>query len=138
MGRKKFWPEPGPWTDPNWTGWWGDDPPFHSPVFVLTHYPRPSITLSDTTYHFIEAIPEEAVSIAKQAANGKDVRIGGGVATIRQFLEAGLIDTLCINVTPAVAGHGERLWHGPGELFDRYEHESIAGESGVIHHFFWR
>lgn len=138
MGRKKFWPEPGPWRDPEWKGWWGDEPPFHAPVFVLTHYPRPPIHLSDTTFHFIDASPNEAVRIAKQAADGKDVRIGGGVSTIRQFLDAGLIDSLCISVTPAVAGRGERLWESPDELLDRYQHESASGTSGVIHHFFWR
>lgn len=138
MGRRKFWPEPGPWRDPDWKGWWGDDPPFHTPVFVLTHYPRPPLTLSDTTFHFIEATPEEAIRIAKAAANGKDVRIGGGVTIIREFLDAGLIDTLQITVTPAVAGRGERLWSSPDELLDRYQHESVPSPSGVTHHFFWR
>lgn len=138
MGRKKFWPEPGPWRDPDWKGWWGDEPPFHTPVFVLTHYPRRPLNLSDTTFHFIEATPEEAVRIAKAAAGGKDVRIGGGVSTIRQFLDAGLIDSLCVSVTPAIAGHGERLWTHPDELFDRYQHECVTGSSGITHHFFWR
>lgn len=138
MGRKKFWPEPGPWRDSDWTGWWGDEPPFHTPVFVLTHYPRGPFSLSDTTFHFLDATPEEAVRIAKEAAGGKDVRIGGGVHTIREFLDAGLIDALQISVTPAIAGKGERLWESPDELNDRFHHESFTSPTGVTHHFFWK
>src|SRR6478736_4687299 len=79
MGRNKFGPQRGPWENEDWKGWWGDEPPFHTPVFVLTHHPRPSFTLSDTTFHFLDAAPAEALRQAKEAANGKDVRIGGGV-----------------------------------------------------------
>jgi hypothetical protein len=93
MGRNKFGPQRGPWENLDWQGWWGDDPPFHTAVFVLTHHHRPDFTLADTTFHFVEAAPGEVLRQAKEAAGGKDVRIGGGVATIRQFLEADLIDT---------------------------------------------
>ena len=87
MGRNKFGPHRGPWEDNDWNGWWGDTPPFHTPVFVLTHHFRPPLILSDTTFHFIDATPAEALRQAKQAADGKDVRLGGGVTTIREFLE---------------------------------------------------
>jgi len=138
MGRNKFGPQRGPWENEEWTGWWGDDPPFHTPVFVLTHYPRPSFTLSDTTFHFLNATPQEALAQAKAVANGKDVRLGGGVATVREFLDAGLVDTLHVVVTPIELGRGERLWQSPDALLDRYQHESIASPSGVTHHLFWR
>lgn len=138
MGRNKFSPHRGPWENDDWKGWWGDDPPFHTPVFVLTHYPRPSFTLSDTTFHFIDATPEEALRQAKAAAEGKDVRIGGGVATVREFLDAGLVDTLHVAVVPVELGRGERLWASPDELEDRYHHESVLSPSGVTHHVYWR
>ena len=82
MGRNKFGPQRGPWEDLDWKGWWGDTPPFHTPVFVLTHHHRPSFTLADTTFHFLDATPAEALQQAKEAADGKDVRLGGGVATV--------------------------------------------------------
>ncbi len=138
MGRNKFSPQRGPWENEEWTGWWGDNPPFHTPVFVLTHHPRPSFTLSDTTFHFLDATPQEALTQARAAADGKDVRIGGGVATVREFLDAGLVDTLHIVVAPIELGRGERLWQSPDDLRDRYQHESIASPSGVTHHLFWR
>lgn len=86
MGRNKFGPQRGPWGNHDWEGWWGDTPPFHTPVFVLTHHPRPSFTLADTTFHFLDATPAEALRQATEAADGKDVRLGGGVATVREFL----------------------------------------------------
>jgi dihydrofolate reductase len=138
MGRNKFGPQRGPWENEDWQGWWGDVPPFHTPVFVLTHHLRPSFTLADTTFHFVDATPEDALAQAKAAAGGKDVRLGGGVATVREFLDAGLVDTLHIVVSPIELGRGERLWEGPEELADRYQHESIASPSGVTHHLFWR
>ena len=106
MGRNKFGPQRGPWPDLDWQGWWGDLPPFHTPVFVLTHHLRPSFTLADTTFHFIDATPAEALEQAEAAAEGKDVRLGGGVATIRQFLDAGLVDTLHVAVVPLEVGRG--------------------------------
>ena len=138
MGRNKFGPQRGPWENLDWQGWWGDDPPFHTPVFVLTHHPRPSFTLSDTTFHFIEGTPQQALDRAKAAADGKDVRLGGGVATVREFLDADLVDTIHVAVVPIEIGRGEQLWHSPDELDDRYHHESVPSPSGVTHHLFWR
>jgi dihydrofolate reductase len=138
MGRNKFSPSRGPWADHEWKGWWGDNPPFHTPVFVLTHYPRPSFTLSDTTFHFIDAAPADALQLAKDAAGGKDVRLGGGVATVREFLDADLVDTMHVAVVPMELGDGERLWNSPDELVDRYHLEVIPSPSGVTHHIFWR
>jgi dihydrofolate reductase len=138
MGRNKFGPQRGPWETLDWQGWWGDDPPFHTPVFVLTHHPRPSFTLSDTTFHFIDATPAEALRQAKDAAGGKDVRLGGGVATVREFLEADLVDTLHVAVAPIEIGRGERLWTSHEELLDRFHFESVPSSSGVTHLLFWR
>jgi dihydrofolate reductase len=138
MGRNKFGPQRGPWEDLEWQGWWGDEPPFHTPVFVLTHHQRPSFTLSDTTFHFLDAEPAEALRVAKEAAEGKDVRLGGGVATVREFLEADLVDTLHVAVAPVDLGRGERLWASPDELTDRYHHDVVPSPSGVTHHLFWR
>jgi dihydrofolate reductase len=138
MGRNKFGPQRGPWENEEWQGWWGDNPPFHSPVFVLTHHVRPAFTLADTTFHFIDASPEEALQIAKDASNGKDIRIGGGVATVREFLEADLIDEMHIAVAPFTAGRGERLWDTYEYLLDRFQLESISSASGVTHLLFWR
>jgi dihydrofolate reductase len=139
MGRNKFGPVRGRWEDSEeWNGWWGDDPPFRTPVFVLTHYARPSFSLSDTTFHFIDATPAEALEQAKAAADGKDVRLGGGVETLRQFLEADLVDTLHVAVAPVAFGQGERLWESPDELLDRFHCDVVPSPSGVTHHLFWR
>ncbi len=138
MGRNKFGPQRGPWDDLEWTGWWGDEPPFHTPVFVLTHHHRPSLTLSDTTFHFLDATPAAALRLATEAADGKDVRIGGGVATVRQFLEADLVDTIHVAVAPIEIGGGERLWHSHEELLDRFEVDVVPSPSGVTHLLFWR
>jgi dihydrofolate reductase len=138
MGRNKFGPQRGPWQDLDWKGWWGDDPPFHTPVFVLTHHLRPSFTLSDTTFHFLEATPVEALGQAKDAADGQDVRIGGGVTTVRQFLDADLIDTMHVAVAPVEIGRGERLWTSHEDLLDRFHLESVPSPSGVTHLLFWR
>ncbi|MDV3126421.1 dihydrofolate reductase family protein [Mycobacterium sp. 21AC1] len=138
MGRNKFGPQRGPWENHDWQGWWGDEPPFHTPVFVLTHHLRPSFALGDTTFHFLDAAPVDALAEALAAADGKDVRIGGGVATVQEFLDADLIDTMHVAVSPVVVGRGERLWTGPEELVDRFHLEQIPSPSGVVHHFFWR
>src|ERR1700688_4863415 len=127
MGRNKFGPQRGPWADEEWKGWWGDEPPFHTPVFVLTHHPRPSIEMKGgTTFHFIDATPAEALQVAREASNGLDVRIGGGVSTIREFLAADLIDYLHIPIVPVVLGHGERLWDGFEQLEQGFSVESFA------------
>ncbi|MFI6169152.1 dihydrofolate reductase family protein [Nocardia sp. NPDC051052] len=138
MGRNKFGPQRGPWENCDWQGWWGDEPPFRTPVFVLTHHLRPSITLGETTFHFLDASPKEALARAFEAADGKDVRIGGGVATVREFLAADLIDQLHIAVAPVELGAGERLWTSPDELADRFHLERVPSPSGVTHHLFWR
>lgn len=138
MGRNKFGPQRGPWENMDWTGWWGDNPPFHTPVFVLTHHPRPSFTLADTTFHFIDATPAEALRQAREAADGRDVRIGGGVATVRQFLEADLVDTLHVAQAPIEIGRGERLWASSDELLDRFHRETVPSPSGITHLLFWR
>ncbi|MBY4212658.1 dihydrofolate reductase family protein [Rhodococcus fascians] len=138
MGRHKFGPQRGPWTDHEWQGWWGDEPPFHTPVFVLTHHERPSITLSDTTFHFVDGEPADVLKQAKEAADGKDVRLGGGVTSIREFLDADLVDTMHIAVTPIEFGSGLKLWDSPDELNDRFEHEVVPSSSGMTHHLFSR
>jgi dihydrofolate reductase len=138
MGRNKFGPQRGPWENYDWQGWWGDDTPFHTPVFVLTHHVRPSITLGDTTFHFLDTTPENALAQAFDAANGKDVQIGGGVATVREFLDADLIDQMHFAVSPVALGRGERFWDSPDELVKRFHLEKIPSPSGVVHHFFWR
>jgi dihydrofolate reductase len=138
MGRNKFGPVRGPWENEDWKGWWGDEPPFHTPVFVLTHHPRPSFTLADTTFHFLDADPAEALRRAKEAADGKDVRIGGGVATVREFLDADLIDTMHVAMVDMDLERGERLWNDPSELLDRFNLETVPSPSGVTHMIFWR
>lgn len=138
MGRNKFGPVRGPWPNLDWRGWWGDTPPFHTPVFVLTHHPRPSFSLADTTFHFLDATPAEALARAKAAADGKDVRLGGGVATVRQFLEADLVDTMHIAVAPVELGRGERVWNSHEELLDRFHLDTVPSPSGVTHLLFWR
>ena len=111
LGRNMFGPARGPWPDDTWKGWWGGNPPYHVPVFVLTHYPRESIEMQGgTTFHFVTDGIHAALERAKAAANGKDVRIGGGVAVIQQYLSARLIDELHIAIAPVLLGSGERLF----------------------------
>jgi dihydrofolate reductase len=113
IGRNMFGPVRGPWPDENWRGWWGENPPFHVPVFVLTHHARPTLRMEgDNTFHFVTGGIHEALTRARAAAGGKDVRLGGGVATIRQYLEAGLVDELHLAVVPVLLGRGEALFHG--------------------------
>lgn len=138
MGRNKFSPLRGPWADEEWKGWWGDEPPFHTPVFVMTHHERPSYSLSDTTFHFVNDSPAAVLEQALAAADGKDVRLGGGSDTIRQFLDAGLVDTLHVAVGPDELGRGSRLWDSPDDLLDRYHRDVVPGSHGVVHHLFWR
>lgn len=113
LGRNMFTPERGPWTDEEWKGWWGDDPPYHSPVFVLTNHPRASIEMAGgTVFHFVTEGIHAALERAKEAAGGLDVRLGGGAATIRQYLEAGLVDQMHVAVAPVALGTGESLLAG--------------------------
>lgn len=110
MGRNMFGPVRGPWLDDSWKGWWGDNPPYHTQVFVLTHHPRPSLEMAGgTTFHFVTDGIHAALQRAKPAAGELDVRIGGGPATVRQYLQAGLIDEIHLAVSPTVLGSGERL-----------------------------
>ena len=110
LGRNMFGPIRGPWPDEEWKGWWGDTPPYHVPVFVLTHHPRASIAMNGgTTFHFVTDGIHAALARATDAANGRDVRLGGGVATIRQYLRAGLIDEMHLAISPVVLGAGEHL-----------------------------
>ena len=115
MGRGKFGPASrGPWGDDPWQGWWGDDPPFHKPVFVVTHHPREPLKLSDTTFTFVTDGIEAALRQAREAAGSRDVFVGGGAAIINQYLAAGRIDELELHVAPILLGGGERLFAGVG------------------------
>jgi dihydrofolate reductase len=139
MGRNKFGPQRGPWADESWRGWWGDNPPFHTPVFVLTHHTRPDLPMEGgTTFHFIDATPAEALARAREAAGDLDVRIGGGPSTVRQFLAADLIDHMHVALAPIVLGRGERLWDDLEGLEQRFEIESVSTPSGVTHMTFNR
>ncbi|MGH9572324.1 MAG: dihydrofolate reductase family protein [Candidatus Acidiferrales bacterium] len=113
LGRNMFGPVRGPWPDDSWKGWWGDEPPYHVPTFVMTHHPRPPLVMKGgTTFHFITNGIDAALHQAKESAQGKDVRIGGGVATIQQYLRAGLIDELHLVFRPILMGSGENLFTG--------------------------
>lgn len=113
LGRNMFGPIRGPWPDDTWQGWWGDEPPYHVPVFVLTHHARPSIEMKGgTVFHFVTDGMEAALARARQAAGGRDVRLGGGAATIRQYLQAGLVDELHVAIAPVLLGAGESLLAG--------------------------
>ena len=115
MGRGKFGPpDRGPWRDDPWKGWWGDDPPFHTPVFVLTHHERAPLTLSDTTFIFVTDGIHAALAEARKAAGAKDILLGGGAASINQYLAARLVDELELHVVPILLGGGERLFEGVG------------------------
>ncbi len=120
--------------DPDWRGWWGEEPPFRVPVFVLTHAPRASIEMrGGTTFHFLDATPEEALARATEAAGGKDVRIGGGVEVARSFLAARLVDRVHLAVVPIVLGRGQRIWDDLRGLENDYDVTSEVAESGVTH-----
>jgi dihydrofolate reductase len=140
MGRRKFGPQLGPWDGgDDWKGWWGADPPFHTPVFVLTHHPRPPIEMDGgTTFHFIDASPADALEIARKAAGGLDIRVGGGPSTVRQFLAADLVDQMHIVVVPILLGRGEPLWQALEGLEQRFAVESVTSPSGVTHLSFTR
>ena len=112
LGRNMFAHSRGPWTDDGWKGWWGEEPPYHCPVFVLTHYPRPPLEMKGTVFHFVTEGIEAALERAREAAGDLDIRIGGGAATIRQYLQAGLIDQMHVAVSPVLLGRGEPLWSG--------------------------
>ncbi|MFF0271386.1 dihydrofolate reductase family protein [Kribbella sp. NPDC004536] len=138
MGANKFGP-PGWQDDADWTGWWGPNPPFHSPVFVLTHRPRPSVEMEGgTTFHFVDATPAEVLAQARAAAGSGDVRLGGGVSVIREFLKAGLVDYMHLAVVPIVLGRGVRLWDEQESLEQQFDIQSVTAPSGVTHLSFIR
>jgi dihydrofolate reductase len=121
MGRNMFGPIRGPWGDSEWTGWWGEEPPFHHPVFVLTHHPHPPVEMQGgTTFHFVDNGIEVALSAAFEAAGDRDVLVGGGAATIRQYLRASLIDEMHLAIVPVLLGSGERLFEDLGPSTDDY------------------
>jgi dihydrofolate reductase len=138
MGAGKFG-HPGWHEDPEYKGAWGPNPPFHTPVFVLTRHTRPSIEMEGgTTYHFIDSSPAEALETAREAADGKDVRLGGGPTMLREFLAAGLVDHMHVVVVPILLGRGVRLWDGLEGLEKDYEIEAISSPTGVTHVSFTR
>lgn len=138
MGAGKFG-YPGWQADPGWRGWWGPNPPFHAPTFVLTHHARPSLEMEGgTTFHFLDASPADALLAAREAAGGRDVRIGGGASVIREFLRAGLVDHMHVAVVPILLGRGVRLWDGLEGLEREYRVEATTAPSGVTHMTFAR
>ena len=138
MGAGKFGP-PGWQDDPDWKGWWGPNPPFHTPTFVLTHRPRPSIEMEGgTTFHFLDASPTEALAAARDAAGDLDVRLGGGVTVVRDFLAEGLVDHMHVVVVPILLGRGVRLWDGLEGIERDYVIDATSTPSGVTHMTFTR
>jgi dihydrofolate reductase len=138
MGANKFGP-PGWQDDTDWKGWWGPNPPFHTPTFVLTHRPRSPIEMDGgTTFHFLDASPAEALDIAREAAGGLDVRIGGGATVARDFIAARLVDHIHVVQTPIVLGRGVRLWEGLEGIEADYDLEVVSTPSGVTHLTFTR
>jgi dihydrofolate reductase len=134
MGRNMFGPIRGPWGDDSWKGWWGQDPPYHHAVYVLTHHPHPPIPMQGgTTFHFVTDGIESALHQAMAAAAGQDVRLGGGAATVRQYLRAGLVDELHLAIVPILLGSGERLFDDIGSATGRYACTEMTSSSSVTH-----
>jgi dihydrofolate reductase len=134
MGRNMFGPLRGPWADESWTGWWGEEPPFHHDVFVLTHHPRRSLPMAGgTTFHFVTDGIEAALERATAATGGRDVRLGGGVATVQQYLSAGLLRDLHLAVVPVLLGAGERLFDDLGSAVTGWECVEFAPSRAVAH-----
>jgi dihydrofolate reductase len=134
MGRNMFGPARGPWLNESWRGWWGEDPPFGHDVFVLTHHRRPDLVMRNgTTFHFVDATPRDALALATRAAAGRDVVLGGGPATIRQFLAAGLVDDLHLVIAPVLLGAGERLFDRDELAVQGYRCGPLRCEGGVAH-----
>jgi dihydrofolate reductase len=136
MGRNMFGPIRGRWPDDAWTGWWGDNPPYHTPVFVLTHHERAPIAMEGgTTYFFVTDGIEAALRRATEAAGGRDIRLGGGAATIRQYLRAGLLDEMHLAIAPVLLGSGEHLLHGldlPALGYEVAEHVATPAATHVV------
>ena len=138
MGANKFGP-PGWQDDPDWRGWWGEDPPFHHPVVVLTHRPRGRLEMDGgTTFHFVEASPSDTLDLARDMAGDQDVLIGGGPTVVRDFVAADLVDHAHVAVVPMLLGRGVRLWDGLEGIEQRYEVASVTTPSGVTHLTFTR
>ncbi len=134
LGRNMFGPIRGPWPDLNWKGWWGDNPPYHVPVFVLTHHARPPLEMEgSTTFHFVTGGIHEALDRARESANGMDVRIGGGTNVIQQYLRESLIDELHFAISPVLLGRGERLFEGVDLRTLRYECIDFAASEKATH-----
>lgn len=135
LGRNMFTPERGPWADPDWKGWWGEEPPYHCQVFVLTHHPRAPIEMQGgTTFHFVTEGPRAALDRARAAAGGRDVRVGGGAETIRQYLNDGLVDDLHIAISPVLLGRGENLFAGLDLTMLGYQVTGCEAGEGAIHY----
>jgi dihydrofolate reductase len=136
MGRNMFGPVRGPWPDESWKGWWGDNPPYHVPVFVLTHHTHGPIEMDGgTTFYFVTDGVQSALEQAREAAGGRDIRIGGGVSTVRQYLEAGRIDEMHVAISPVLLGSGEHLLAGidlPSLGYDLTEHAATANATHVV------
>jgi dihydrofolate reductase len=132
MGRNMFGPVRGPWGENLWQGWWGEEPPFHAPVFVLTHHQRPQLTLGETTFHFVTDGLERAVELAREAAGEEDVSVAGGAATIRQCIAAGLLDELTLHLVPVLLGGGECPLEGLSPT-TRFEQLRAVEAPGVTH-----
>ena len=139
MGRNMFGPIRGPWPDNEWKGWWGDNPPYHHQVFVLTHHPHASITMEGgTTFQFVTDGIETALERAFEAANGNDVRLGGGASTIQQYLRAGLVDEMHVAIVPILLGSGERLFDNFDGTAAGYECVELVSSPSVVHARFAR
>ena len=133
MGRRKFYTGPGP-IPADWNGFWGPNPPFHTPVIVLTHQPHEPLTMEGgTTFHFRDTTPAKALREAFELAGGLDVRLGGGVSTVREFLDADLVDEFHVVVVPIVLGRGQRIWDGQEGLDSRFDIRVVPGDDGVTH-----
>jgi dihydrofolate reductase len=137
MGRNMYGPIRGPWSTPEgeaWRGWWGDNPPYHHPTFVLTHHAHDPIEMEGgTTFHFVTDGIESALAQATAAAGDRDIRLGGGAATVREYLRAGLVDELQVSVVPVLLGAGERVFDDLGEAVDRYECIDVVAGEGATH-----
>jgi dihydrofolate reductase len=134
LGRNMFSPYRGPWKDDAWKGWWGDNPPYHVPVFVLTHHARPPLTMEGgTTFHFVTGGIHEALKLARQAAGGRDIRLGGGVATVREYLQAGLVDEMHFAISPVLLGSGESLLGGLDLRKLGYEQSEYVASPAAAH-----
>jgi dihydrofolate reductase len=134
MGRNMFGPIRGDWPDEEWKGWWGDEPPYHHPVFVLTHHPRNSFAMAGgTTFHFVNDGIQKVLERALEAAGGEDVRLGGGASTIQQYLQAGLVDEMHVAIVPVLLGGGERLFDNLAGGLEGYECAQLVGSGSVAH-----